>query len=59
MSHDNSDNQDDIGTPKPAAQARIKDLPVEEGADGKADQIKGGRYVLKPVIISGATPPRP
>lgn len=58
MNHDNSDHQDDIGTPK-AAQAKIKDLPVEEGADAKADQIKGGRYVLKPVIVSSATPPRP
>ena len=58
MSHDNSENQDDIGTPK-AAQAKIKDLPVEEGSEGNAEQVKGGRYVLKPVIISGATPPRP
>lgn len=58
MSHDNSDNQDDNGSPN-AAQAKIKDLPVEEGAEGKADQIKGGRYVLKPVIVSSATPPRP
>ena len=43
----------------PEESIKITDLPVEEGTDGTADQVKGGRYVLKDVMVTGYQPPRP
>jgi len=58
MSNDKSEKIDQIIKDEPAP-IKIKDLPVEEGSDDKAEQAKGGRYKLSNVLISGLTPPRP
>ena len=49
----------DESSNNPEESIKITDLPVEEGSDGTADQVKGGGYVLKNVMVTSSQPPRP
>jgi len=64
MSNDKSEKINEISKDEPAP-IKIKDLPVEEGSDGKAEQTKGGSgsagsgYKLSDSLVSSVTPRRP
>jgi hypothetical protein len=58
MSNDKPGGTDDVNNDQKAS-IKISDLPVEAGSDGKADQVKGGGYELKNVMVTSVQPGRP
>lgn len=58
MSNDKPDPTKDVGN-DPKESIKISDLPLEAGSDGTADQVKGGGYELKNVMVTSVAPPRP